>query len=56
MVTYATTKTWSGGVEFEAADNLWRRFLDHGFRYMTMVSDGDDRTFKHITEREVSPS
>ena len=39
----------SGGMEVEAAEILWERSLNRGFRYTTMVSDGDARTFKHLT-------
>ena len=41
----------SGGME--AAEILWGRSLECGFRYRTMVSDGDSRTFKHLTEKKV---
>ena len=43
----------SGGMEVEAAEILWGRSLERGFRYTTMVSDGDSRTFKHLTEKKV---
>ena len=43
----------SGGMEVEAAEILWGRSLDCGFRYTTMMSDGDSRTFKHLTEKKV---
>ena len=37
----------AGGMEVRAAETLWARSLDRGFRY-TMVSDGDSRTYKHL--------
>ena len=43
----------SGGMEVKAAEILWGRSLNRGFRYTTMVSDGDARTFKHLTEKKV---
>ncbi|KAK2185091.1 hypothetical protein NP493_246g02030 [Ridgeia piscesae] len=40
-------------MEVAAAKMLWDRSLDRGFRYTTMVSDGDSRTFKRLTEMKV---
>ncbi|KAI0234644.1 hypothetical protein LSAT2_015041 [Lamellibrachia satsuma] len=40
-------------MEVEAAEILWGRSLERGFRYTAMVSDGDSRTFKHLTEKKV---
>lgn len=37
-------------MEVVAAENMWRRSLDHGFRYTTVVSDGDSKTFLHLSE------
>ena len=41
------------GMEVTAAEILWNRSLEKGFRYTTMVSDGDARTFKHLCELNV---
>ena len=43
----------SGGMEVVAAETLWDRSLNRGFRYTTMVSDGDSRTFNRLTEMKV---
>ena len=43
----------SGGMEAQAAEHLWTRSLNHGFRYTTMLSDGDAKTFNHLTSLHV---
>ena len=43
----------SGGMEVAAAEILWKRSLERGYMYTTMVSDGDARTFNHLTNLEV---
>ena len=43
----------SGGMEKAAAELLWRRSVDRGFRYTTLLSDGDANTFKHLTGLKV---
>ena len=40
-------------MEVGAAEMLWDRSLNRGFRYTTMVSDGDSRTFNRLTEMKV---
>ena len=36
-----------------AVEIVWQSFLNSGFRYTTMMLDGDARTFKHLTEKKV---
>ena len=36
--------------QFDNGKTLWGRSLNRGFRYTTMVSDGDARTFTDVTE------
>ena len=43
----------SGGMEVKAAEVMWSRSLARGFRYTTVVSDGDTRTFKHLQDLRV---
>ena len=43
----------SGGMEVEAAEILWNRSMERGFRYTTMVSDGDSKSFRHLTNLRV---
>ena len=43
----------SGGMEVEAAEILWNRSLERNLRYTTMVSDGDSKSFKHLTNKRV---
>ena len=44
----------SGGMEAAAAEMLWERSVErHRFRYTTIVSDGDAKTFKHLCDRRV---
>ena len=39
----------SGGMGVSAAEQLWWRSTERGFRYTTMLSDGDARTFNHLS-------
>ena len=44
----------SGGMEAAAAEVLWARSVErHRFRYTTILSDGDAKTFKHLCDRHV---
>lgn len=36
-----------------AADVLWKRSESNGFRYTTLLSDGDSKTFNHLVKEEV---
>ena len=38
----------AGMMEVMAAEILWRRSMSLGFRYITMVSDGDSKSYNHI--------
>ena len=43
-----------GGMEVAMAEDLWDRPVDrHVFRYTTILSDGDAKTFKRLTEMEM---
>lgn len=39
----------SPAMEMEAAERIWLRSEKQGFRYTTLVSDGDSKTFSHLT-------
>ncbi|KYN50131.1 hypothetical protein ALC62_00159 [Cyphomyrmex costatus] len=43
----------SGAMEMTAAVDIWRRSEKFGFRYSTMLSDGDSKTLSHLNEMEV---
>ena len=44
----------SGGMEVEAAEILWNRSLERlNLQFTTMVSDGDSKSFKHLTNKRV---
>ena len=43
----------SGGMEASAAEQLWERSLERGFRYTTIVADGDAKTYKHLCDRRI---
>ena len=44
----------SGGMEADAAETLWSRSVDrHKFRYTTILSDGDSKTYKHLRALKV---
>lgn len=40
-------------MEMEAALILWSRSLSFGFRYVTLLSDGDCKTYNYITEKNI---
>ncbi|GFY12751.1 uncharacterized protein TNCV_4284091 [Trichonephila clavipes] len=40
-------------IEMEAALILWERSQEMGFRYSTLLSDGDCKTFNYLTEKNV---
>lgn len=40
----------SPGMEVDAAERLWRRSESIGFRYTTMLSDGDAKTIAHLND------
>lgn len=40
----------SPSMETDAAERIWKRSEVHGFRYTTLVSDGDSKTFSHFTD------
>lgn len=35
-------------MEVEAAERIWRRSSQYGFRYTSMISDGDSKTHTHL--------
>ena len=44
----------SGAMEVEAAEILWSRSMEkHNFRYTTVLSDGDSRTYKRLCDLDV---
>lgn len=43
----------SPGMEVTAAERIWRRSESLGFRYTTMVADGDCKTLAHINELRI---
>ena len=43
----------SGGMEATAAEILWNRSGIHDFRYTTLLSDGDAKTFTHLCSLNV---
>ncbi|GFX55847.1 uncharacterized protein TNCV_610131 [Trichonephila clavipes] len=40
-------------MEQEAALKLWQRSEDSGFRYTTLLSDGDAKTYQYLNSKEV---
>jgi len=50
---YYHSASGSGGMEVAAAEMLWDRSLDCGFRYTAMVLDGDSRSYRRLTEMNV---
>ncbi|GFY04406.1 uncharacterized protein TNCV_4414941 [Trichonephila clavipes] len=40
-------------MEMEAALTLWKRSASLGFRYITVLSDGDCKTFNYLCEKKV---
>lgn len=45
----------SPAMEPEAAERIWKRSEKNGFRYTTLVSDGDSKTFSHLNDLKVYP-
>ena len=44
----------SGGMEAAAAEQLWERSIDKfGFRYTTLLSDGDAKTYNQLCSKQV---
>ncbi|GFT11197.1 uncharacterized protein TNCV_1143441 [Trichonephila clavipes] len=43
----------STSMEMEAALILWERSQEMGFRYSTLLSDGDCKIFNYLTEKNV---
>lgn len=43
----------SPAMEAEAAERLWKRSVDIGFRYTSVVSDGDSKTYDQLTSLEM---
>lgn len=43
----------SGAMEVEAALKIWKRSEEKGFRYTTLLSDGDSKSFLKLTEANV---
>lgn len=43
----------SGAMEMAAAVEIWRRSENFGFRYSTMLSDGDAKTLVHLNDMHV---
>lgn len=43
----------SNAMELKAAECLWKRSMQLGFRYTTMLSDGDSKTFNYLSESKV---
>ena len=43
----------SGGMEAAAAESLWNRSLERDFRYTTLLSDGDAKTYKHLCDLNI---
>ena len=43
----------SPAMEMIAAEKIWQRSQDFGFRYTTLVSDGDRKTLVHLNLKKV---
>ena len=43
----------SGGMKMEAAELQWDRSTNQDFHYTNMLSDGDARTFNHLSSLQV---
>ena len=43
----------SGSMERNIAEIIWKRSEDYGFRFVTMISDGDSSTFSHLSQLNV---
>ena len=47
-------KGTAGAMDAAIAEILWKRSIErHGFRYVTLLSDGDARTYNHIASLNV---
>ena len=42
-----------GGMEAAPAESLWNRLIERDFRYTTLLSDGDARTYKHLCDLNI---
>lgn len=38
----------SSMIEIAAAERIWARSLDHGFRYTSLIADGDSKQLAHL--------
>lgn len=43
----------SGAMEISVAEKIWKRSEEYGFRFTTMLSDGDSKTFNHLTDLHI---
>lgn len=43
----------SGAMEMAAAEKIWKRSEEYGFRFATMFSDGDSKTFNYLQSLHV---
>ena len=43
----------SPAMEMKAAEILWKRSMQYGFRYTTLLSDGDAKTYNHILQLKI---
>lgn len=43
----------SGAMEVAIAQKIWERSEKLGFRYLTMLSDGDSKTFNHLSSLQI---
>lgn len=43
----------SPAMEVHAAELLWKKSLEHGFRYLTLLSDGDSKAYSHIQSLKI---
>lgn len=43
----------SGGMEVAIAERIWKRSVNNGFRYTTLLGDGDSKTFTVLEESNV---
>lgn len=43
----------SGALEIAAAAEIWKRSESYGFRYTTLLSDGDAKTLQHLNKLQV---
>lgn len=40
-------------MESIATEKIWSRSLDHGFRYTTLISDGDSKKLSHLNSLQI---